>query len=86
MVSNPYRFGSRLHIIFSFMSDGKYHVLENITQAAYFLGAGRRSLYRRRTASALRTIRRRPELFLTLNDGMYRMQMKTVAHQSPIGT
>ncbi len=75
MVSNPYRFGSRLHIIFDFMSDGQYHVLKSITEAAYFLGAGRLSLYRRRTASALRTIRRRPEVLLSFSDGMYRMQM-----------
>lgn len=66
---NPYRTGSKLHAVFNFIADGTTHTLEEITDAAYFPGASRRSpLRRRRTASALRTIRQCPGVFVGFNE------------------
>ena len=54
---NPYRHGSKLHTIFNSLADGMRHSIEFLTDAAYFPGAGNRPIYRRRVASAIRTIR-----------------------------
>lgn len=61
---NPYRTGSKLHTIFNFIADGEAHTLEAIADAAYFPGAGRVAIRRCRTASALRTIRYQPGVFV----------------------
>ncbi len=61
---NPYRTGSKLHTIFNFIADGETHTLDAIADAAYYPGAGRLPLNRRRTASALRTIRQRPGVYV----------------------
>ncbi len=59
---NPYRVDSKLYNIFEFMKDGAWYSLLDITYAAYCPDplAGAVVLYRRRTASALRTIRNQP--------------------------
>lgn len=60
-VTNPFRHGSKLHDIFNFMADGSEHSLNAITDAGYFPGAAGNPLYRRRTSSAIRTIRAKME-------------------------
>lgn len=55
---NPYRYGSKINLVFHSLADGEAHTIEAITDGAYFPGAGSRALYRRRVASAIRTIRR----------------------------
>jgi hypothetical protein len=54
---NPFREGSKISTVFNFLADGERHSITAITDAAYFPGAGQRALYRRRVASAIRTIR-----------------------------
>lgn len=67
---NPFRSGSKLHDIFNFLSDGAVRSLNAITEAGYFPGASGNPVYRRRTSSALRTIRANLE----------RRNVGTVAH------
>lgn len=69
IISNPYRTGSKLFDIFFFMADGERHSLVDITNAVYSVGAGNNSLFRRRVASALRTIRRQSTYILLDFDG-----------------
>ncbi len=57
-IPNPYRDGSNLHNVFHFLADGLWHPITRITNAVYFVGAGSQQILRRRTASAIRTIRR----------------------------
>lgn len=63
-IRNPFRRSSKLYYIFEFMKDGAWHDLKDITEMAYgsasrdILFAGAVPLFRRRTASALRTIRK----------------------------
>jgi len=71
--TNPYRTGSKLHSIFNFISDGSPHTLVDITNAAYFPGAGNVTMYRRRTSSALRTIRSRQGVFVDYDGAEYRL-------------
>ena len=74
-VKNPYRVGSKLHKIYEIMSDGKWHDLEGITEEVYGYLNHRVVLYRRRTASALRTIRRKQGgLCLTWWNGAYKLR------------
>ena len=61
-MKNPYRTGSKLYVILNFIADGRPHTLEEITEVAYFFSANLQTLYRRRTSSALRTIRQLPSV------------------------
>ena len=72
---NPYREGSKLHSVFNFIADGENHTLNEITDAAYFPGARNQPMNRRRTSSALRTIRQRPGVFVDFCEttGTYRL-------------
>ena len=72
-VENPYRAGSKLHKIYEFMADGKRHSLEEITYECYGLRANSVTFLKRRTASALRTIRNQPKLFVYFNGSGYRL-------------
>ncbi len=56
---NPYRVGSKLFDIFVILSDGEAHTLVDLTHRVYVAGSGNNPIYRRRVASAIRTIRRR---------------------------
>ncbi len=55
---NPYRAGTKLFDIFILLSDGEAHTLVDMTHRVYLSGSGNNPLYRRRVASAIRTIRR----------------------------
>lgn len=55
---NPFRTSSKLYLIFDFMSNGDLHSLDRVTELIYGFAQRNNVLYRRRTASALRTIRR----------------------------
>lgn len=74
---NPFRAGTKLWRIFDYMADDKPHCLQDITHKAYglrLLSGPLAKLYRRRTASALRTIRAHPGLGVDfLPDGFYVM-------------
>lgn len=70
---NPYREGSKLFDIFRFLSDGARHTLVDITNEVYTPGAGYVSLYRRRVASALRTIRKLPGMFVDYDGVEYQL-------------
>ncbi|KKN68081.1 hypothetical protein LCGC14_0455350 [marine sediment metagenome] len=61
---NPYRVNSRLHAIFNFIADEELHTLAEIVNAVYYVGADKFLLNRRRTASALRTMRQCKGLFI----------------------
>lgn len=72
-IYNPYRVDSKLFKIFKFMSDNRNHTLAEITDEVYFYGARLTSLYRRRAASALRTIRKHSSIFMVFDGISYRM-------------
>ncbi len=75
-VGNPYRKGSKLRMVFQHMSDGRLCSLEEITNAVYsnipYVG-NRYSLLKRRVSSALRTIRRLPNVTVDFHGGMYQI-------------
>lgn len=74
MVTNPYRTGSKMHRIFNLMSDGEPRTLEDITKWTYNLDLIMSSaLYRRRVASALRTIRKRDDVSVEFNGIEYQL-------------
>ena len=57
-VANPFRKYSKLHAIFHFMVDTKPHTLAVITDVVCGPGAGVRGENRRRTSSAIRSVRK----------------------------
>ena len=63
---NPFRYGSKLHEIFFHISDGNWYTLKEITEGIHYLAD---SLDRRRTSSALRTIRATPGFEVIYNEG-----------------
>jgi hypothetical protein len=86
---NPFRVGSNLRTIFKFIADGYPHELDSIAFTIYGYQAYGHSLHgrllRRRTASALRTIRAHPGLgvdFLPEN-GVYIMTEQPIDRACP---
>ncbi len=78
-MKNPFRANCKLHKIFECLADGEEHYLEEITKAAYPLD--HKSPYlapilRRRTASALRTIRSKSGLDMNFDGACYRLVEK----------
>lgn len=72
---NPYRESSKLHSIYHFLSDGAPHTLVDITETAYFPGAGMIAMYRRRVSSAIRTIRSMLNINLNYDGSEYIMSL-----------
>jgi len=82
-VINPFRTSSKLHEIFDFMSDGNLHGLDRITELIYGYEGSRKFVYRRRTASALRTIRRTKPYDVIFDGTWYQLRMDPVDGSPP---
>ena len=75
----PYRTNTKLHRVFTFMQDGHWHSLQEITLHRYTLPAEYRVFHwrRARTASALRTIRAHPNLDVEYDGERYMMCLRS---------
>ena len=76
-MQNPFRTSSRLHNIFSLLADEKVHTLRALTQAGWGGSYDAHPGSRRRTSSAIRTIRatlRKKDIgTITYRDPFYRL-------------